>query len=349
MPFLNIDNQTTIHYQCIGQGEDLVLIHGLGANLAFWYMGIARMLARHYRVITYDLRGHGRSSMPDSGYTLPHMASDLEALLDHLDIEKAHVVGHSFGARVALYFTTARPERVHTLTAADTQVSCLQNQVRLRDWPHWKNWKQQLVQQGIQSLPPEDEYINFQMLVHFNQLNGNFTHGALNQARKSPSLRRRDMGNKGSARWDRMMATTSADADFKNDQQITIDNLRTISVPTLSMFGEYSHCLESCRQLNNYISTSRVKILPEVGHFLPAIKPRLFMYTLRQFMLQFKDGPRGVRTANERRPFRERRRGERRVYTQMPAQLPFNDRHGDLVLFDRRKPILLDSRIVSNQ
>lgn len=349
MPILKLDGQTSIHYQCMGQGEDLVLIHGLGANLAFWYMGIARMMARHYRVITYDLRGHGRSSMPESGYTLPYMANDLEVLLDHLNVEKAHVVGHSFGARVALYFTTTHPERVHTLTAADTQVSCLQKQVRLADWPHWKVWKQQLRQQGFSSFPPEEEYINFQMLVHFNQMNGDFTHGALNRAGRTPSLRHRDMGNKGSARWDRMMATTSAREDFKDDHQITIDNLRRISVPTLSMFGEYSHCLESCRQLNNNVITSRVKILPEVGHFLPAIKPRLFMYTLRQFMLQFKDGPRQIRMAQERRPFRERRSGERRIYTPAQAPFPFNDRHGDLVLFDRRKPLLLDSRIVSNQ
>ncbi len=349
MPQLKIENETSIHYQCIGEGEALVLIHGLGANLAFWYMGIARMLARHYRVITYDLRGHGRSSMPDSGYTLPHMAYDLESLLNHLDIDKAHIVGHSFGARVALYFTTARPERVHTMTVADTQVSCLQDQVRLRDWPHWKNWKQQLIQQGFQAFPPEDEYINFQMLMHFNQMSGDFTHGALNQSKRAPSLRHRDMGNKGSARWDRMMAITSAREDFKDDHQITIENLRNINVPTLSMFGEYSHCMESCRQLNYNIGTSRVKILPEVGHFLPAIKPRLFMYTLRQFMLQYRDGPRQIRTVQERRPFRERRRGDRRVYEPSTLSFPFNDRHGDLVLFDRRKSMLLDSRIVSNQ
>lgn len=349
MPFLKIDNETSIHYQCIGQGEDLVLIHGLGANLAFWYMGIARMLARYYRVITYDLRGHGRSSIPESGYTLPHMANDLEALMDHLNIEKAHVVGHSFGARVALYFTTMRPERVHTLTAADTQVSCLQNQIRLADWPHWKTWKQQLRKQGFSQFPPEDEYINFQMLAHFNQLSGEFAHGALNRNSRTPSLKHRDMGSKGSARWDRMMATTSAREDFKEDRQITLDNLRQISVPTLSMFGEYSHCIESCRQLNYNIGTSRVKILPEVGHFLPAIKPRLFIYTLRQFMLQYKDGPRQIRMAQERRPFRERRRGDRRVYTPTQPTFPFTDQHSDLVLFDRRKPVLLDSRIVSNQ
>ena len=63
MPRLAIDSDTAIHYQCLGQGEDLVLIHGLGANLAFWYMGIARRLARQYRVIMYDLRAQKTVNM----------------------------------------------------------------------------------------------------------------------------------------------------------------------------------------------------------------------------------------------------------------------------------------------
>lgn len=350
MPRLKIDEDNSIHYQCIGQGENLVLIHGLGANLAFWYMGIARRLARQYRVITYDLRGHGRSSMPASGYTLPDMANDLEALLDHLGVEQTHVVGHSFGARVALYFTISRPDRVSTLTAADTQISCLQKQVRLADWPHWKTWKQQLHQQGFHSLPPDNEYINFQMLAHFNQLSNEFTQGALNRPRKAPSLRHRNMGNRGGERWDRLMRTTTAHEDFKDDHQITVDRIKRINIPTLALFGEYSHCLESCRQLNNYIYSCRVKILPEVGHFLPAIKPRLFMRTIRQFMNQSDNNDDQIFILRNHPNFRERRMSDRGSQHPANAQYPLNDRYGDLVLFDRRKAAsLFDDSIVSNQ
>lgn len=333
----------------MGQGDNLVLIHGLGANLAFWYMGIARLLARHYRVITYDLRGHGRSDMPASGYTLPEMANDLEELLDHLGVDRAHIVGHSFGARVALYFTTTRPHRVRTLTVADTQINCLQSQVRLADWPHWNKWKRQLRDQGFTSLPPDDEHINFQMLAHFNQLTEDFANGALNrQSRRVPSLKRRDMGNRGAERWDRLMRTTSAREDFKDDHQITLDGIRKIKSPTLALFGEYSHCLESCRQLNNQIKTCKVKILPEVGHFLPVIKPRLFIRTLQQFILQSGGKPRQNRILSGHRPLRERRIVERRDFSSSLAQYPLNDCQGDLVLFDRRKP-LFDDSIVSNQ
>jgi pimeloyl-ACP methyl ester carboxylesterase len=349
VPRLAIDSDTAIHYQCLGQGEDLVLIHGLGANLAFWYMGIARRLARQYRVIMYDLRGHGRSSMPPSGYSLPDMAHDLRSLLDHLEVDRAHVVGHSFGARVGLYFTLAHQERVRTLTAADTQVRCLQDQVRLGDWPHWKLWKQQLQAQGFHSLPPENERINFQMLAHFNQLSQSFAHGALNKSRRAPSLRHRDMGARGARRWEQLMKATSAELELKDETPLTLERIRQISVPTLALFGEYSHCLASCEQLNRYIWPCKVKILPEVGHFLPAIKPRLFLHSLRQFIQQSRNGPRQVRIrTHSDPPGAERRVGERRNLERRSINYPLKDRDGELVRFDRRKP-LYDPATVSHQ
>jgi pimeloyl-ACP methyl ester carboxylesterase len=350
VPRFKLDDKNSIHYQCIGEGENLVLIHGLGANLAFWYMGIARALSRQYRVITYDLRGHGRSTMPVSGYTLPDMANDLEALLDFLGVDHAHIVGHSFGARVALYFTATRPERVSKVIAADTQISCLQQQVRLGDWPYWKTWKKQLNEQGFHSLPRESEYINFQMLAHFNQLSNEFAHGALNRPRKKPSLRHRNMGNRGAERWESLMKTTSAKEDFKDDHQITKEGLQSIHIPTLALFGEYSHCLESCRQLNNYIDSCRVKIMPGAGHFLPAIKPRLFMHTVRQFISQASNDNNQIYILHNHPNFRERRRANLRDSSSAGVHYPLNDRFGELVMFDRRKrSSMYDSSIVSNQ
>lgn len=284
MPDLVLSD-ASLHYQCQGEGDDVVLIHGLGANLAFWYMGIARALARGYRVTTYDLRGHGGSGMPSEGYRLPHMGADLEALLDHLGIRRAHVVGHSFGARVALFHAIQRPDRVATLTVADTQVSSLQPPMRLGDWPHWPRWKRQLQAQGHTSFPDEDEPISFQMLAHFNELSSEFAHGALNRRRgPAPSLRRRDMGLRGAGRWRRLMEATSAQRDFADDSPITPDGVASLPMPVLALFGEYSHCLGTCRRLKQLVPGCDVKILPGVGHFHPAIKPRLFVHVVRSFL-----------------------------------------------------------------
>ena len=119
-------NGFDVHYQQMGQGADVVLLHGLFASLAFWYFSVMPGLAKSFRVTAYDLRGHGYTDIPNAGYTSSDMANDLHALLDHLQIERAHLVGHSFGGAVALQYTLIHPERVHSLTLADAWVPGLQ-------------------------------------------------------------------------------------------------------------------------------------------------------------------------------------------------------------------------------
>src|SRR2546422_9113536 len=99
------------HYWQSGQGPDLVLVHGLGGNLAGWHLTMVPELQQHYRVTTYDLRGHGRSDAPRSGYTTGEMAEDLRAIMDALHVRPARIVGHSWGADVVLHFALLYPER----------------------------------------------------------------------------------------------------------------------------------------------------------------------------------------------------------------------------------------------
>src|SRR5262249_45932567 len=102
-------NGVELHYLQMGEGPDLVMLHGISGNLAVWPLRMVPLLQQHFRVTTYDLRGHGNSSMPPSGYTTRDMAHDLGGLLDELEIEQADIVGHSFGADVAMHFTLLQP------------------------------------------------------------------------------------------------------------------------------------------------------------------------------------------------------------------------------------------------
>src|SRR5437763_12768203 len=84
-------------------GPDVVLIHGVAGNMAVWYLcGLVRALSQHFRVTAYDLRGHGYSESTPEGYTSRDMADDLLGLLRELGIERAYLLGHSFGAAIAL-------------------------------------------------------------------------------------------------------------------------------------------------------------------------------------------------------------------------------------------------------
>lgn len=113
--FYERPNGVHLHYTLQGKGHPLLLLHGLAvnANLNWRYCGWLRSLARHYRVITLDLRGHGRSSKPHQveRYGL-ELVKDVPALLDHLQIEKTHLAGYSLGGFIALKTCALYPERI---------------------------------------------------------------------------------------------------------------------------------------------------------------------------------------------------------------------------------------------
>lgn len=158
-------NYQTLGPPLHGGQSPVALIHGLGANLAFWYLGAAPHMAQDRSLVMHDLRGHGASSMPDTGYGLTQLAEDFRTLLDDLDIDRAHVVGHSHGARVALAFAIRHPDRVTSLTLADTQLRALQDPMRLADWPHWPRWKSDLARQGVTCFPSDEAEIDFRVLA----------------------------------------------------------------------------------------------------------------------------------------------------------------------------------------
>jgi pimeloyl-ACP methyl ester carboxylesterase len=110
-----LSNGVKIHYIEEGQGEPVLLIHGFSAN-AFvnWVLpGVFGNLAKHYHVIALDNRGHGGSGKPHEIEKYgPEMVEDAIRLLDHLKIEKAHIVGYSMGGFITEKLVITHPERV---------------------------------------------------------------------------------------------------------------------------------------------------------------------------------------------------------------------------------------------
>jgi pimeloyl-ACP methyl ester carboxylesterase len=113
-------NGVRIHYTFDGEGEPVVLLHGFAVNADInWRLpGITRALARDFNVIAMDLRGHGLSGKPDEARKHGmEMVDDVLRLLDHLRIEKAHVVGYSLGGVIALKLAATHPERLLTASS----------------------------------------------------------------------------------------------------------------------------------------------------------------------------------------------------------------------------------------
>jgi len=109
-------NGASLYYEITGKGTPIVFLHGFTCDHRNWDPQV-KYFSKKFKVITYDARGHGQSSMPD---TIPYSyADDLAALMDYLKIEKAVVVGHSMGGTPAFFYAFNHPERVLALVLAE--------------------------------------------------------------------------------------------------------------------------------------------------------------------------------------------------------------------------------------
>ena len=110
-----VSGDARLRYRDIGQGDPVILLHGLTRSLADW-TGVADTLARDHRVIALDVRGFGKSTrFSDPARLGSQMAADVVRLLDHLRIPRAHLAGHSMGASIAAKVATLHPDRVRSV------------------------------------------------------------------------------------------------------------------------------------------------------------------------------------------------------------------------------------------
>ena len=110
-------NGISINYESTGDGDWLVLIHGAGDNLQIWYNQVP-LFSKEYRVLTYDMRGHGLTDVSEGDYTGGVWADDLAALLDALQVRHASVLGYSLGGMIAAMLATEHPEMVDAVILA---------------------------------------------------------------------------------------------------------------------------------------------------------------------------------------------------------------------------------------
>lgn len=112
-----------IYYEDVGRGEPVISNHGLSEDANYWSeTGITAALAEKYRVISMDMRAHGRTVVEgnEKGYDADTIAADFDALADHLEIDKFHLLSHATGGMVAARYGMSRSERLLSLMLTDT-------------------------------------------------------------------------------------------------------------------------------------------------------------------------------------------------------------------------------------
>lgn len=271
MPIITA-NGVDFHYLQAGQGPDLVMVHGLSGNLATWHLRIVPLLQDRFRVTTYDLRGHGRSSMPPSGYTSRHMADDLLALLDGLGIRDADFVGHSFGADIALHFALLHPERVRKLMLIEPGIPALVRDRQDGGWEGWAYWAADLERMTGEPVPRE-HWTDIAYLVR-RSVEIPIVYGPL---KGLPRKKDRIL---------KLLNSTTMVSDYEVVGELTLENLATIPHPKLLMYDDGSAWLSSFRVLRDVLTNCTPVLLPgtEMRHFAPLEAPELLVEHLKPFL-----------------------------------------------------------------
>jgi pimeloyl-ACP methyl ester carboxylesterase len=216
------------------RASPVVMLHGLFVgNLASWYFTAAPALARAHRVLVYDLRGHGKSDRPMGGYDVASMSDDLAAIAEGFDDRPIDLVGHSFGALVALRFAIDHPARVRRLAIVEAPLppSRFEELAELRA---------QTPAEMVAALPDD--------------LREAMAGGGRRAARLVASLAALTGG-------------TSILADLTVEPDIPDDVLARVACPTLCVYGDRSRCLPVGERIAKAIPGARLLVLPG-GHYL---------------------------------------------------------------------------------
>jgi pimeloyl-ACP methyl ester carboxylesterase len=270
MPTINA-NGTTLHYLRAGTGPDLIMLHGMTGNLATWHLRIVPLLQPHFRITTYDLRGHGRSSMPPSGYTTRDMAGDLLALMDALGIEGADLAGHSFGADIALHFALLHPGRARRLMLIEPGIPALVHDRTHGQWEGWGRWAGDLEQ--ITGVPvPRERLTDL----------GYMMRRSIDAAAASGPFKGMPQGK---LRMFRLLDTTTIIADHAVVGELTLNNLARIPHPKLLVCDRDSASISSFNMLQPLLLNCTPLVVPgtEMPHFAPLEAPASLIEHMTQF------------------------------------------------------------------
>jgi pimeloyl-ACP methyl ester carboxylesterase len=260
MPKAVLRSGITIHHQSVGEGPDVVMVHGITGNLAVWHLNIVPALADRFRVLTYDLRGHGYSDVPPHGYSPDDMATDLLDLLDALAIERPVVIGHSYGADVALYFAARHPERVREVIAIEAALPAMEQVRRHDQWVGWSYWVAALEGAGLEVPPERRSDLRYLMraTIDLPKQWGPFRGLPRNP---KPMLR--------------LLEETSLPEDYRRIGTLTLERLATLHTPVVLMYAEHSAFVDTFEYLRAHLPNAHPVLLPRTqwGHFGPLEQP----------------------------------------------------------------------------
>ncbi len=244
-----------------GRGEPLILVHGLGDDHRAWRRTLPDLMLRH-RVLMYDLRGHGQTSLGEPDGTLRQLGMDLVALMDAVGLDRASIAGFSLGGTIAMRVAIDHPERILglVLVATSSRVG--------RASADWFRQRVDMVERGDPALRAT---LDADTADVYAQSPTELGEGLL--IRRQSTADPRGYANACAA----MAALNASPLD---------PELQRISAPTLIVASELDgHCPPKAGEIICAgIKGSRLEIIPGAGHPIPVEKPNELAHSIVSFL-----------------------------------------------------------------
>jgi pimeloyl-ACP methyl ester carboxylesterase len=235
MPTMTVNGlSTNVQLVAAGGTETVVFLHGMGTDsLASFYLTLAPpVAAAGIDVISYDLRGHGKTERPQSGYTMTDFVADLDDLLDQLAVDRpVHLVGNSFGGTLAYSYAVANPERVRSIVCIESEPATAV----------WADKMTQILEHTVKFLQIDES---------FEWIEANYSSHHRRLARMAAER----------------ITKTSMAQEVPLGPLLTLEDVAAIRCPVLSILGSHGYQADDLEALTALLPRGELHVFEGQGH-----------------------------------------------------------------------------------
>ena len=277
------------YYEDVGQGDPIITTHGLMEDCGYWNeTGVTAALAEHYRVISMDMRGHGRTAVDGEpyGFDVATMGNDFGLVADELGLDRFHILTHATGGMAAVRYAMTTSERLISLMLTDT------GSATAPEFP---------------GVDPDEMRQGFQLAAEARKTTGVEDWMTMVKAEPGPFLFKMAEHPDNESMWDIYegfirrsdpVAIRNFMMSFYSDPNPMVEGLRQIKCPTLVLLGEFDIVfLGPGEILAREIPDARHVILDDIGHMTAIEDPERTIAEILNFLETVrKTGKSGSRT-----------------------------------------------------
>lgn len=274
MPYAKASDGVKLYYEEAGSGSTLIFVHEFAGDRHSWEPQL-RFFSRRYHCVAFNARGYPSSDVPDDPeqYSQEHARDDVIAVLDHLSVERAHVVGLSMGGFATLHVGLTHPQRALSLVIA----GC-----------------------GYGAQPGEEDKFRADSEALARQLETQGAKGFASYAAGPTRVQFQNKDPRGYQEFINALAKHSAKGAALTLRGVQmrrpllyqlVDGMRRLAVPTLIMVGDEDEpCLDAALLLKRSIPTAGLVALPRSGHMINLEEPALFNRAVADFLATVEAG-----------------------------------------------------------